>query len=76
MALLGWVLPGVTGTTWDDIVAVLRTVPGTALVACFGLAMVFHTSYAVTLRASLPGLTIAKAVIVNTAGTAGRVVPP
>ena len=69
-ALLGWVLPRVTDTTWSEIIAVLRTVPGTAIAACFGLAMVFLASYAFTLRASLPGLTIPKALVVNTAGTA------
>ncbi|MCA1781479.1 MAG: lysylphosphatidylglycerol synthase transmembrane domain-containing protein [Dermatophilaceae bacterium] len=69
-ALLGWVLPRVTDTTWTEIIAVLRTVPGIWLAACFVLAMVFLTSYAFTLRASLPGLTIPKALVVNTAGTA------
>lgn len=69
-ALLGWALPKVTDTTWTQIIAVLRTIPGTALLACLVLAMAFLFSYAVTLRASLPGLTIPKALIVNTAGTA------
>lgn len=69
-ALLGWVLPKVTDTTWAEIIGVLQTVPGSALVACFVLAMAFLFSYAVTLQASLPGLTIPKALIVNTAGTA------
>ena len=69
-ALLGWVLPRVTDTTWTEIIAVLRTVPGTAIAACVGLAMVFLFCYAFTLRASLPGLTIPRALIVNTAGTA------
>ena len=70
VALLGWVLPRVTDTTWSDTVAVLRTMPGTALGACFVLAMVFPISYAFTLRASLPGLTIPKALVVITAGSA------
>lgn len=70
VALLGWVLPRVTDTTWSEIIAVLRTVPGTAIAACVVLAMVFLASYAFTLRASLPGLTIPKALVVNTAGTA------
>lgn len=70
VALLGWVLPRVTDTTWSEIVAVLATVPGTAIAASFVLAMVFLFSYAITLRASLPGLTIPKALVVNTAGTA------
>lgn len=68
--LLGWVLPRVTDTTWSEIFAILRTVPGTAIFACVVLAMVFLFSYAITLRASLPGLTIPRALIVNTAGTA------
>ncbi|MBC7308834.1 MAG: flippase-like domain-containing protein [Actinomycetales bacterium] len=70
VALLGWVLPKVTDTTWGQIIAVLETVPGLALLSCFVLAMAFLFSYAITLRASLPGLTIPKALIVNTAGTA------
>lgn len=68
-ALLGWVLPRVTDTTWAAIIAVLQTVPGIALAACFVLTLAFLFSYAITLRASLPGLTIPKALIVNTAGT-------
>jgi putative heme transporter len=68
-ALLGWVLPRVTDTTWSAIIAVLQTVPGTAIAACFMLTMAFLFSYAITLRASLPGLSIPKALIVNTAGT-------
>lgn len=70
VALLGWVLPRVTDTTWGDMVAVLRTVPGSALAACVVLAMVFLTSYAFTMRASLPGLTIPRALVVTTAGSA------
>ncbi|HET6967055.1 MAG TPA: UPF0104 family protein, partial [Ornithinibacter sp.] len=70
VALLGWVLPRVTDTTWSGMLAVLRTVPGTALAACLVLAMVFPISYAFTLRASLPGLTIRRALVVNTAGSA------
>lgn len=70
VTLLGWVLPRVTDTTWGELVAVLGTVPGTALAACLALAMVFPVSYAFTLRASLPGLTLPRAVVVNTAGSA------
>lgn len=70
VALLGWVLPRVTDTTWGGLVAVLRTVPGTALLACFVLAMAFPVSYAFTMRASLPGLTIPRALVVTTAGSA------
>lgn len=70
VGLLGWVLPRVTDTTWSAIGAVLRTVPTTAVAACVVLSMAFLTSYAVTLRASLPGLTIPRAVVVNTASTA------
>jgi uncharacterized membrane protein YbhN (UPF0104 family) len=67
--LLGWVLPRVTDTTWSDIAAALGTVPAEALVACFLLSIAYLTSYAVTLRASLPGLTIPRAFLVNTAST-------
>ncbi|WP_084109150.1 lysylphosphatidylglycerol synthase transmembrane domain-containing protein [Knoellia aerolata] len=70
LALLGWVLPRVTETTWGDMVGVLRTVPATALAACFVFTMAFLISYAITMRASLPGLTIPKALTVNTAGSA------
>jgi putative heme transporter len=70
VALLGWVLPRVTDTTWGDVGTVLGTVPSTALAACFVLTMAFLVSYAFTLRASLPGLTIRKALVVNTAGSA------
>lgn len=70
VALLGWALPHVTDTTWSDMVAVLRTVSGGALATCLVLAMVFLVSYAVTLRASLPGLTFPRALVVNTAGSA------
>ena len=68
-ALLGWALPRVTDTTWSAIIDILAQVPGLALAACFALTITFLVSYAVTLRASLPGLTIPKAFIVNTAGT-------
>ena len=70
VALLGWVLPRVTDTTWGDVFTVLGTVPRTALAACFVLTMAFLVSYAFTMRASLPGLTIRKALVVNTAGSA------
>lgn len=68
--LLGWALPRVTDTTWGEIAATLRTVPATALAACFLLSIAYLTSYAVTLRASLPGLTVPRAFLVNTASTA------
>ncbi|MGA8048361.1 MAG: lysylphosphatidylglycerol synthase transmembrane domain-containing protein [Dermatophilaceae bacterium] len=68
-ALLGWALPRVTDTTWSSIIEILGSVPGSALAACFALTMAFLFSYAFTLRASLPGLTIGRALIVNTAGT-------
>jgi uncharacterized membrane protein YbhN (UPF0104 family) len=67
--LLGWVLPRVTDTTWTEIAATLGTVPAEALGACFLLSIAYLTSYAVTLRASLPGLTIPRAFLVNTAST-------
>ena len=70
VALLGWVLPLVTRTTWREIIAVLADVPTGALIACFALALAFLGSYAFVLRASLPGLTIPRALILNTAGTA------
>lgn len=68
-ALLGWALPRVTDTTWGDIAATLGTVPPAALGACFVLSLTYLTSYAVTLSASLPGLTLPRAVLVNTAST-------
>jgi putative heme transporter len=68
-ALLGWVLPRVTNTSWAAIVDVLRTVPGLAIAACLFLTVAFVASYAITLRASLPGLSVSRALIVNTAGT-------
>lgn len=67
--LLGWALPRVTDTTWGDIAVALGAVPAAALGACFLLSLAYLTSYAVTLRASLPGLTIPRAFLVNTAGT-------
>lgn len=69
-ALLGWVLPAVTRTTWAEIGAVLGAVPGVALAACFGLALAFLTAYAFVLRVSLPGLSMVRALVLNTAGTA------
>lgn len=76
VALLGWVLPRLTGTTWSGVGAVLRTVPSTAVAGCLVLAMVFLVSYAFTLRASLPGLTVHKALLVNTAGSAAAKLLP
>jgi len=70
VALLGWVLPRVTDTTWGELGGVLHTVPRSALAACFVLAVGFLISYAVTLRASLPGLTIHRALVVSAAGSA------
>lgn len=69
-ALLGWALPRVTNTTWSDIAVALSAVPAAALGACFLLSLTYLASYAVTLRASLPGLTIPRAFLVNTASTA------
>lgn len=68
--LLGWVLPTVTDTSWGQILGVLRGVPAPALWGCFALTLAFLASYAVVLRASLPGLSIPRALVVNTAGTA------
>lgn len=70
VALLGWVLPAVTRTSWGEILEVLGDVPVLALVACFVLTLAFLFSYAITLTASLPGLSLPRAVVVNTAGTA------
>ncbi|NLJ53293.1 MAG: flippase-like domain-containing protein [Intrasporangiaceae bacterium] len=68
--LLGWVLPTVTKTSWGEILTVLGGVPAPALWGCFALTLAFLSSYAVVLRASLPGLSIPRALVVNTAGTA------
>lgn len=68
--LLGWVLPAVTDTSWSEIVAVLADIPVAAIFACFVLTLAFLLAYAVTLAASLPGLSLPRALIVNTAGTA------
>lgn len=68
--LLGWVLPTVTNTSWSEIVSVLGDVPAPALWGCFALTLAFLASYAFVLRASLPGLSIPRALVVNTAGTA------
>ncbi|MDO5502588.1 MAG: lysylphosphatidylglycerol synthase transmembrane domain-containing protein [Actinomycetia bacterium] len=70
IALLGWALPTITGTSWGEIIDVLSTVPYWALGACFALALAFLYAYALTLKASLPGLTHWRAMILNTAGTA------
>lgn len=68
--LLGWALPRVTDTTWREIATALGAVPAEALAACSLLSLAYLTSYAVTLRASLPGLTVPRAFLVNTASTA------
>lgn len=69
VALLGWVLPAVTKTSWGEIAAVLQTVPGAALAGCFAFTLCFLAAYAFVLRASLPGLSIPRAVILNLAGS-------
>lgn len=69
VALLGWVLPTVTRTSWGEIAAVLRTVPPLALVACFALTLTFLSAYAFVLRTSLPGLSIPRALQLNLCGS-------
>ena len=68
-ALLGWLLPTITHTTWSEI---WGTVTGIGWPTFFGLLGLMLTGlyfYTFTLMGSLPGLTHARALMSNLAGS-------
>lgn len=69
VGLLGWFLPKITHTTWSEIWA---TVTGIGWPTFFGLLAMMFTGlycYTFTLMGSLPGLTHARALMSNLAGS-------
>ncbi|MBO3141935.1 lysylphosphatidylglycerol synthase domain-containing protein [Dermatophilus congolensis] len=69
IALLGWLLPTLTETTWTEI---LHTITGVGWLNFLGLLTLMMTGlycYTFTLKASLPGLSHSQALTSNLAGS-------
>jgi uncharacterized membrane protein YbhN (UPF0104 family) len=76
VTLLGWGLPYFSGTSWGDIVHTMEQVGWGTAGWLFALMVLGLWLYTFTLTGSLPGLTHAKALTVNVAGSAvGNLLP-
>ena len=67
--LIGWVLPWLTHTTWDQILHEMRHLGWGKAFLLFGFMVAGLYCYTFTLSASLPGLRHAPALIVNLCGS-------
>ncbi len=69
VVLLVWGLPHFAKTSWSAVFAVLGTVPWTRAVLFQGLMLVGLWCYTFTFTGSLPGLSHARALIINLCGS-------
>ena len=75
-ALVVWGLPWVSGVGWGEIGRVLRAVPPAHAIGFQALMLAALGGYAITLAASLPGLSWPRALVLNLAGSAVSKVAP
>ncbi len=68
-ALLGWLLPSITHTTWGEIWRTITGIGWPAFCGLFSLMIIGLYCYTFTLSGSLPGLSHIRALTANLAGS-------